>query len=754
MYGADNTSTVLEHLHYKIVIRKIAGSEPAVRAGPGSPGRPRVLCQFRSRDSNTMLPTLLPCATHDPGFDSSFKLQALHYDCRVPRLALPHLTVIYHTRSWVLTSKRKWDPMSPIPLTSTSYSTLEALYKTKVRILTANIVPLMTPVSTATAQNASEKKMWTEYMKETEKYDSSAAEAWKEDSEGILVFVRPSLLLFQPFISLTNRKTGLFSATVGAFIIEFYKKLSPDSGDQTVALLCQISQQFPNFTNGTCSPPQPNQSFSPGASIIWVNALWIISLLFSLSSALFATLLQQWARRYVQMPQIPNEPKRRACIRSFLFFGTRKYKMRLAVETAPALLHLSVFLFFAGLVILFFSIHKAVAIIVSISVGIFVVAYVVLTALPYLRHNCPYRTPMSNVWWYISHPTILSISFCFHRLFRQLHSCVVPYNFGEQDHLRQRIILPVMRACERAVEKHAQRLKEGFWKTIMRGALQASDSLEVEALTWWLQLPTMAEETKAQDFLACIPKQTVVQLMRDTTQKSVFLEYLLTLLRTCGPGSLSAGLDEDERNTRLLVCLHTIHRITQDCIHRITNNDVNQNIDIDVENANINVDHANADVDFVRSNFANIGFMQEMWDDSDTGIRVTSRSICALLARCILLRRLPGASELGWLHGVIGESANAIFNADHPTRDRMNLKAFVYGILANQADDLRAECATSFTETLAILLDAGIQSPFDGTEFQEQLSDFIQEIEKDATAGSTGIVEKLRRMFVFEDSDG
>jgi len=100
--------------------------------------------------------------------------------------------------------------MRPIPLTSTSYSTLEALYKMKVRLLTANIVPQMTPASTATAQNASEKKMWMEYMKEAEKYDSSAAEAWKGDSEGILVFVCPSLLLFQLFIALTSQKTGLF----------------------------------------------------------------------------------------------------------------------------------------------------------------------------------------------------------------------------------------------------------------------------------------------------------------------------------------------------------------------------------------------------------------------------------------------------------------------------------------------------------------------------------------------------------------
>jgi len=83
--------------------------------------------------------------------------------------------------------------MRTIPLTSASYFTLEALYEMKVRLLTANIVPQMTPVFTATAQNASEKKMWTEYMKEAEKYDSDAASAWKGDSESTLVFVRPNL---------------------------------------------------------------------------------------------------------------------------------------------------------------------------------------------------------------------------------------------------------------------------------------------------------------------------------------------------------------------------------------------------------------------------------------------------------------------------------------------------------------------------------------------------------------------------------
>jgi hypothetical protein len=138
--------------------------------------------------------------------------------------------------------------------------------------------------------------------------------------------------------------------------------------------------------------------------------------------------------------------------------------------------------------------------------------------------------------------------------------------------------------------------------------------------------------------------------------------------------------------------------------------------------------------------------MQAMWADSDAGIRVTSRSICALLARCVLRRSLLGDSEHDWLQAVTGVSPNAISTA---ARNRINLKAFVYGVLAHRGGNLPAEHATSFTKTLAILMtpEAEVQSSFDRTKFQNRLSDLIVQIEQDATTGSTEVVEKLRRMF-------
>jgi len=53
-------------------------------------------------------------------------------------------------------------------------------------------------------------------------------------------------------------KTGLFSATVAAFIIESYKQLSPDPGDTANALLTQLSVQHVNISNGIPLPALRN----------------------------------------------------------------------------------------------------------------------------------------------------------------------------------------------------------------------------------------------------------------------------------------------------------------------------------------------------------------------------------------------------------------------------------------------------------------------------------------------------------------
>jgi hypothetical protein len=135
------------------------------------------------------------------------------------------------------------------------------------------------------------------------------------------------------------------------------KKLSSDSGNEAAYLLAYISQQLSALSpNGTYIPPTPYPKYSPGLG----NSFWLLSLVLRIVSAVSATLMQQGARRYIRLPQIPSQPRDRARVRGFLFLGILKYRMSRTFEAAGVLLHLAVFLFFAGLVTFISTIFKAV----------------------------------------------------------------------------------------------------------------------------------------------------------------------------------------------------------------------------------------------------------------------------------------------------------------------------------------------------------------------------------------------------------
>src|SRR5713226_3232350 len=523
---------------------------------------------------------------------------------------------------------------------------------------------------------------------------------------------------------MTSKKTGLFSATVGIFIIEFYKKLSPDSGAQTVALLGQMSQQLANFPNGNYSSTAIQPS-PPSASMIWVNAMWLISLVLSLTSALIATLLQQWARRYIETINTPSEPNHRARVRSFLFFGTELYQMRVLVEVVPTFLHLSLFLFFAGLVIVFHTIDTKVAIAVDVSVGLFVLAYIVLSIIPCLDMRCPYRTPVSYILWYSYHAFVSFIERWLHQLVEQLQGRFVESSRHGFSGSWRRKLVEWLYSHKNFVQTHWR-----FEKSVFNFANVRERDYRI--VTSLFNILAQSDKSKLRKLAASIPRYRVPELIRPVESGEIVLRNpLLVLLRSCEAGTPEADFGEDARKHALLVCLDAIH-------------DVAKTPSI-------------PELNFVQDNFANIDHMRTLWDDSDTSIRVTSRSICALVARQVIReprqpRQLIGEPQqdpqLRWLTEVIGETEDAILNADVATLDHINLKSFVYGVLSKQVGSLPTEDTTSFEETLAILLDAQTDDHID-TNFQSRLSTAVQRIREDRSAITDNVVDKLRLMFPF-----
>src|SRR6266702_7731734 len=230
------------------------------------------------------------------------------------------------------------------------------------------------------------------YLTEAEKQDTEVTESWKGDTDGILVFVSPGPV---PFVHIHHLKyilkTGLFSATVAAFIIEIYKKLSPDSGDMTNALLTQTSVQLVNISNGTSLTSvagKSGQPFRPTASAVRVNVLWFLSLILSLDCALSATLTQQWARRYQELAQRRGAFHKRGRMRAYIFDGINRFGMARVVATMPTLLHISVFLFFAGLVEFLFPIYTSVAYATLV--------WIYMAYIPALRVRIPLDHPQNS----------------------------------------------------------------------------------------------------------------------------------------------------------------------------------------------------------------------------------------------------------------------------------------------------------------------------------------------------------------------
>ncbi|KAJ7278795.1 hypothetical protein C8J57DRAFT_1502637 [Mycena rebaudengoi] len=229
---------------------------------------------------------------------------------------------------------------------------------------------------------AAAAKLWAVYISEAEKYDKALVESWKSDMGGMLIFA------------------GLFSASLTAFLIESYKTLSPDSADTTVLLLSQISLRLAASANGSTFSVDPSTSpFTPPTTSLVCNALWFVSLGLSLSSALIATLLDQWARDFLHRSEMRSAPVVRARIFSYLYYGLKRFNMHAVVEVIPLLLHASLLLFLAGLVAFLLPVNRIIMGVAAGLLALLILVYCTLTILPILYLDCPYRTPLSSACW-------------------------------------------------------------------------------------------------------------------------------------------------------------------------------------------------------------------------------------------------------------------------------------------------------------------------------------------------------------------
>lgn len=194
-------------------------------------------------------------------------------------------------------------------------------------------------------------------------------------------------------------QTGLFSAAVAALLAISVPDIRPNPQDISAIYIQNMFHLLANATTSQSivlpTPLDPPEFSAPGYAI-WVNALWFLSLVMSLTGALLAVLVKQWADSYLRATQERQSAQDRVKTREFCANGLKKSRVSLIVRSVPTLIHVSLFLFFSGLLIWLININHLVFWPVVVWLGLCGIGYAYVTVIPILHHDSPYLSPLSS----------------------------------------------------------------------------------------------------------------------------------------------------------------------------------------------------------------------------------------------------------------------------------------------------------------------------------------------------------------------
>ena len=291
--------------------------------------------------------------------------------------------------------------------------------------------------------------------------------------------------------------------------------------------------------NASSSLPTSPPLFTPPNYAIWVNALWFLSLVISITCALLATLLQQWARRYLKVTQPRYSPHKRARIRAFFAEGVDKFLLPWAVEALPMMLHLSLFLFFAGLAVFLWNVNLTIFKLVLSWIGLCTSLYGCITFIPIFCHDSPYHTPLSLPVWHLTQ----GIPYL---TFRAL-ARIIPYS--------NRFTSETDRRFQRLVETYSRLIARGMQKMAEETALKSPPEIDTHSFLWTFDC--LDEDHELERFFAGLPGFRYSKMVKDPLPDLTFEQQekiLQALIGLSGRTSSSDLLPEPVKIRRTVVC--------------------------------------------------------------------------------------------------------------------------------------------------------------------------------------------------------
>ncbi|KAI9507632.1 hypothetical protein F5148DRAFT_1149632 [Russula earlei] len=325
------------------------------------------------------------------------------------------------------------------------------------------------PSQTVSSLGDSSAPLFSMYSNIVKEEDNGMAERWQKDAQTILIFdLRPNV-----------QDTSAF------YLQNIYQLLAASNTPDA-----EIPFPFAN-----------PQAFSPPTYAIWVNSLWFLSMALSLSSALLATLLHQWAGRYIRV----TRPSRSS-----------------PHKRAP---------FFANGVHTLHTTFSAIVVWVAFSAS----TYGCITLMPIFRHDSPYYAPLSATAWFI-YTGILYAIFKILCFIPDSRDTVTPGRFRDTKNRYRRWFLG-------GVEKAAEDT-----------AFNRSSEVDGRVIQW--TIASIDDDDAMERFFAAIPgfcrsrevrarPPSLIQIkMRQTMDE--FLDYTLT----------SESISETIKISRLAICLN------------------------------------------------------------------------------------------------------------------------------------------------------------------------------------------------------
>jgi hypothetical protein len=185
-------------------------------------------------------------------------------------------------------------------------------------------------------------------------------------------------------------QAALFTAVVTAFVLDAMSDLDEDNTAKLLRVLAKQNMII-NPAVSAIEIPSPN----PPPSILTVNSLWLTSIVSSLAATTWAILCLQWCA-FLSDGVHAEDYEEMAEKRQRRFEAVKRWKMHLVVAATPFFLHLSLFLFLAGLWLRLRDMNKQLGLIVGVPSLVIVSSYVVMTLLPIFT-DAPFFTSVSEL---------------------------------------------------------------------------------------------------------------------------------------------------------------------------------------------------------------------------------------------------------------------------------------------------------------------------------------------------------------------